>query len=188
MGYHDHPSGSGSGLLRGAGSDNPFAKQFPLASSGKQAALYDPETGKTTSLDTCFGTHHVNIARGKDGKVFFDNGGNGVIGWIDPAILARTGSIEKAQGWCAAYLDTKGDGKIDRSMDKAIKIKGYGVVVDPVDNAVWLTETTPVPGRLTRISLGSNPPSTCSAELYEPPYHNAKMPSGVGYRLRGGSM
>jgi hypothetical protein len=167
------------------GSDNPFAKAFPLPTSGKQVGLYDPETGKTTPLDTCFGTHHVNIAKGKDGKVFFDNGGGGVVGWIDPAILAKTGSIEKAQGWCRAYLDTKGDGKVDRSIDKSVAIRGYGVVVNPVDNAVWLTEPGPVPGRLTRVSLGANPPSTCIAETYEPPYRNAKYPGGMGFTPRG---
>ena len=167
------------------GSDNPFAKQYPLPASGKQVALYDPETAKTTPLDTCFGTHHVNIASGKDGKVFFDNGGNGVVGWIDPGVLARTGSIEKAQGWCAAYLDKNGDGKIDHSMANATQIKGYGVVVSPVDNAVWLTEPGPIPGRLTRVNLGSNPPSTCSAEVYQPPYHNPKLPGVVGFTPRG---
>lgn len=167
------------------GSDNPFAKQYPLPASGKQVALYDPETGKTTPLDTCFGTHHVNIAKGKDGKVFFDNGGNGVVGWIDPAILAKTGSIEKAQGWCAAYLDKNGDGKIDHSIANAIQIRGYGVVVSPTDGAVWVSEPGPIPGRLTRVTLGSNPPSTCSAEIYQPPYHNPNLAGVVGFTPRG---
>ena len=42
-----------------------------------------------------------------------------------------------------------------------------------------------MPGRIGRLELGSNPPLTCKAEVYEPPF-NPAIPNGIaGYTPRG---
>jgi len=35
------------------------------------------------------------------------------------------------------------------------------------------------------MTLGSNPPATCMAEVYEPPFYNPKAPGVSGYAPRG---
>jgi len=42
-------------------SDHPSAKAFPINQSGRQIQLYDPKTKQVTTVDTCFGTHHINF-------------------------------------------------------------------------------------------------------------------------------
>jgi hypothetical protein len=43
-----------------------------------------------------------------------------------------------------------------------------------------------VPGRLFRLELGDNPPQTCKAEVYEPPFENPTVPqSRWGFSPRG---
>jgi hypothetical protein len=168
-----------------AGSDNAFAKYFPQNTAGKQAAVYDPETKKFTPVDTCFGTHHVTFGYDKDNSVFFSNPGGQVFGWINTKVFDATGDAQKAMGWCPAYLDTNGDGKIDPSVDKRIGMNGYGISVNPLDNSIWMAVTSPMPGHLLRMTLGSNPPSTCMAEVYEPPFDNPKAPGVVAYTPRG---
>src|SRR5204863_7382861 len=43
------------------GSTHPSAKLVPLDRSGRQIQLYDPKTKQVTTVDTCFGTHHLNL-------------------------------------------------------------------------------------------------------------------------------
>src|SRR4029077_1395496 len=88
-------------------------------------------------------------------------------------------------GWCPAYLDTNGDGKIDPAVDKRIPVNSYGITLNPIDGSVWMARTGPTPGHLLRVTLGSNPPSTCMAEVYEPPFNSSKMAGGIGYAPRG---
>ena len=168
-----------------AGSDNPFAKYFPVNRAGKQAAVYDPETKKFTPIDTCFNTHHLQFGFDKDNTLFFSPPGGQAFGWLNTRVFDETGDAKKAQGWCPAYLDTNGDGKIDPAVDKRIPVNGYGAVVNPVDGSIWFATTGPVPGHLLRMTLGSNPPTTCMAEVYEPPFNNPKMPGVIGYTPRG---
>ena len=40
------------------GSDNRYAQYFPLRSSSKHVAMYDPETDEMTLIDTCFRADH----------------------------------------------------------------------------------------------------------------------------------
>ena len=42
------------------GSSHPSAMAFPIATSGRQMQLYDPKTKQVATIDTCFGTHHLN--------------------------------------------------------------------------------------------------------------------------------
>jgi hypothetical protein len=165
------------------GSDNPFAKYFPMESASKHIALYDPETTKFTLVDTCFATHHLQLA--KDDTIFFSAPGGKVLGWVNSKVLDATGDAQKAQGWCPAYLDTNGDGKIDPATDKRLDTNGYGLIVNPTDGSVWMATTAPTPGHLLRMTLGSNPPTTCKTEVYEPPYYNSKAPGQFGYAPRG---
>ena len=48
------------------GSDNPYAKNFPMERSTRQASVFDPKTGQMTAVDTCFSTHHLQFAEDKD--------------------------------------------------------------------------------------------------------------------------
>jgi hypothetical protein len=167
------------------GSDLPFAKYFPMATAAKHLAIYDPKTKKFTLVDTCFSTHHLQFAEDKDNTAFFSGPGGQSVGWVNSRIFAETGDEKKAQGWCPAYLDTNGDGKIDPAVDKRIPVNSYGIILNPIDGSVWMATTGPTPGHLLRVTLGSNPPATCMAEVYEPPFNNPKMPGVFAYAPRG---
>jgi hypothetical protein len=166
------------------GSNNPYARYFPLKSSGKQVIMYDPETKQFKMVDTCFSTHHLQFAPDKEDTLFFSAPGKPEVGWLDTQMLAKTGDAEKSQGWCPAYLDTKGTGQIDPAVDRRIDISSYGLVVNPVDQSVWLASPG-VPTRIIRVSRGSTPPSTCSAELYEPPFNSPGMPGVAPFGAQG---
>jgi hypothetical protein len=117
-----------------------------------------------------------------------NNSGNvaPVLGWIKTRVLLETGNEEAAQGWCPAYFDVNGDGKIDPKVDKPVPGSLYAVVPSPSEpNVIWASSPSGVPGRIIRYNLGSNPPETCTAEMYEPPYNNPKMPGVRGSLPRG---
>ena len=176
-----------------AGSDNPYAKNYPLENSTRQAALYDPRGDKMTAVDTCFSTHHLQFAEDKNHTLFF-SGDSNAIGWINTVEWDKSGDPAKAQGWCPMVVDTNGDGVIGeytqpnqpRDPKKDMRVAGfpYGIIVSPTDGSIWWGVSM-VPGRIARIELGSNPPLTCRTEVYEPPF-NPKQPNGVaGYGPRG---
>jgi hypothetical protein len=169
------------------GSNNPFARNFPLENSTRQAAVYDPRTGENLAVDTCFSTHHLQFAEDKDNTLYF-SGDTNVIGWVNTAVWDKTRDAEKAQGWCPTIVDTTGDGKIGEytrpqappEAGKDMRVSGfaYGIIVNPVDGSVWWASAG-VPGRIGRLELGSNPPLTCRAEVYEPPF-DPKDPAKIG--------
>ena len=162
------------------GSDNDYAEFFPLARSGRQASYYDPETERFVLIDTCFGTHHLQFGEDANDTLWFSGDGN-TIGWIDTKVYDETGDERFSQGWCPTVIDTNGDGKItkpwnepraeeiDPALDTRIVGFGYGIIASPADDSVWITRTSPFPGRLVRLDRGDNPPETCIAEVYEPP-------------------
>jgi hypothetical protein len=130
------------------GSDNPYAKAFPLDSNERQLAMYDPKAKKFTYIDTCFGTHHLQFGFDKDNTLW--TSGAGVAGWLDTKVFEETGSAEKAQGWVPFVLDTNGNGKLDdytepgQPMDpnKDMRVAGsgtYAVMPNPVDGSIWYT-------------------------------------------------
>ena len=196
------------------GSANRFAQYFPLNASGRQASVFHPDTEEFTLIDTCFGTHHLQFGEDSENTLYF-SGDTRVIGWVRTNILldgpagpmvnpirdqapARLAArAEAAQGWCPTVIDTNGDGRITRpwnsgngprdpSRDTQVTGFAYGVIVNPVDNSVWVSRTGGVPGRLIRLELGDNPPATCSAEVYEPPFENPAVPEeDWGYSPRG---
>ena len=172
------------------GSDHPSAKAFPIAQSGRQMQMYDPKTKKVTTIDTCFGTHHLNFDN-KD--VLWFTGGGPVEGWFDTRIYDKTGDEQKAQGWTAFVLDTNGNGKrdayvepdqpVDPTKDKRINAPFYGVAPEPDGNGIW-GAVQGFPGVLVRLTLGSNPPDTALSEVYEVPFNDPKA-SGSGFSPRG---
>ena len=94
------------------GSDNPYAKAFPIDSNERQLAMFDPKSQKFTFIDTCFGTHHLQFGFDKD-NTLWTCGGGALVGWLDTKVFDETGSAEKAQGWAPFVLDTNGNGQLD---------------------------------------------------------------------------
>ena len=89
-------------------------------------------------------------------------------------------------GWCGQVLDTNGDGRITRPWNVAA---GRGQTAPPAFDAALDTEvevqprrsfpapwrrvlgsaSEQFPGFIVRVDRGSNPPSTCKAEVYKVP-------------------
>jgi hypothetical protein len=172
------------------GSSHPSAQAFPLTQSGRQLQMYDPKTKSLKTIDTCFGTHHLNF---DDNDVLWFTGSGPVEGWFDTRIYDKTGDEAKAQGWTAFVLDTNGNGKrdayvepdqpIDPAKDKRINAPFYGVAPSPSDRSIW-GSVMGMPGSLVRLSLGTNPPATALSEIYEVPWNNPKA-AAQGFAPRG---
>ena len=167
---------------------NAFGKNYPMAQSSRQAAVYDPRTQKTTPVDTCYATHHLQFAEDKDNTLYF-SGDTNVIGWINTRIWDETGDAAKAQGWCP--LDRRHERRRqDRRLHAAEReaairratcaspASPYGIIVNPTDGSIWYANAG-VPGRIGRLELGSNPPLTCKTEVFEPPYNPPNVITGV---------
>ena len=175
-----------------AGSSHPSAKLLPINSSNRHLSMYDPTTRVSTPIDTCFPTRNIDTT--PDGTFWFEGGG--LVGWFSTKIWDETHDAQKAQGWVPFILDTNGNGKqdafvepnqpIDPTKDKRV-LGEAGVEPDLAfsvgHNAVWVAGPN-TPGSLIRVSLGSNPPMTSLAEIYEPPFNNPSVPT-VGHSIRG---
>jgi hypothetical protein len=187
-----------------AGSDLISAKLTPVATSGRQLAVYDPATKKMSLIDTCFSTHHLVFASDANNTLWTSSGGGGgVVGWLNTRMWDQTHDAAKSQGWTALVLDTNGNGKRDPYLDTEQKVvtapsgeslgissalngKGdathdtrlnaafYGITVGP-DGMIWGT-VLGFPGGIVRLNPGANPPETALAEYYEVPWHNPKAP------------
>ncbi len=172
------------------GSSHPSAMAFPIAQNGRQMQLYDPKTKQVTTIDTCFGTHHLNFDN--NGVLWFTGGGP-VEGWFDTNVYDKTHDEQKAQGWTVFVLDTNGNGKrdayvepdqpIDPAKDKRINAPFYGVAPSPLDGSIW-GSVLGMPGSLVRLVPGPNPPATALSEIYEVPWNNPKA-SAQGFAPRG---
>lgn len=160
------------------GSDNRYAQYFPLRSSSKHVAMYDPETDEMTLIDTCFRADHNDFGPGADNPLYF--GQRDVVGWVSMNIYDDTQDEQAAQGWCPGVIDTNGDGTItkpwtepdepvDRTMDHRISFSGYSISTSPPDGSVWVSGIGENQITLVRLERGSNPPETCKAEVYTPP-------------------
>jgi hypothetical protein len=99
----------------------------------------------------------------------------------------------KSQGWTALVMDTNGNGKrdayvepnqpLDPAKDKRFGAAFYAVAPAP-DGSIW-GSVLGYPGAVVRLNPGSNPPETTLAEVYEPPFNDAKTP---GFSPRGGDV
>jgi hypothetical protein len=182
------------------GSNNKFAKYYPLTESQRQISYYDPTTRKMTVIDTCFDTHHINFGEDKDSTAYLSSGTcpkceqNGVIGWLNSRVWDQTHNAEAAQGWCPFILDYNGDGVIGRytepdqpadpRLDRRTGGPTYGIIPNPVDGSIWGAQPG-LPGRIVRLEIGANPPQTCKAEVYEPPFKNPQVANRNGFTPRG---
>jgi len=176
------------------GSDNPSAKLFPLATSDRHLAMYDPKTRLVTLIGTCFSTHHLQFAEDANRTLWTSSGGGGgAVGWLNTKMFEETRDEERSQGWTALILDTNGNGKrdayvepdqpLDPAKDKRIAAAFYGVTVSPADGSIW-GSVLGFPGSVVRLNPGSNPPATALAEVYELPWNNPKAPV-QGFSPRG---
>jgi hypothetical protein len=195
-----------------AGSDLPSAKATPTDRSGRQLAVYDPATGQTSMIDTCFATHHLVFASDANNTLWTSSGGGGgVVGWLNTKMWDQTHDEKKSQGWTALVLDTNGNGKrdpyldseqkvltapsgeslgtssaisgpIDPSRDTRLNAAFYGVAVG-TDGMVW-GSVLGYPGGIVRLNPGTNPPETALAEYYEVPWNNPHAPVS-GFSPRG---
>jgi hypothetical protein len=174
------------------GSSHPSAKLFPVATSSRHLAMYDPKAKEFTLVGTCFSTHHLFFAEDAN-HTLWTSGGGPVVGWLNTKMFEETGNEEKSQGWTALILDTNGNGKrdayvepnqpIDPAKDKRIDSGFYGVMPSPADGSIW-GSSLGFPGSLIRVNPGSNLPETALAEIYELPWNNSKA-SVQGFGPRG---
>ncbi|MES1255014.1 MAG: carboxypeptidase-like regulatory domain-containing protein [Acidobacteriota bacterium] len=187
----------------GGNGDNPFAKNFPLAAGGG-LAVYDPKTGQQTSFPVCgvAGSHRAwdnDADRTLYATTSLQTGG---FAWFKTRVWDETHDPEKANGWCPGILDYNGDGKVgaytrlgepaDPTLDRLVSgALPYGAGSNPVDHSFWVVggvlggPKTAIPGRVLRYARGSNPPATCTTEVYEPPFNNPKAPGVEGYVTQG---
>jgi hypothetical protein len=151
-----------------SGSRNPYAKYSPRESGGVGVDIYDPKTRKFEFIDQCVKTERLVFADDKDQTLYFAIEGNpGGIGWVNTRVWDEVHDSEKSQGWCSAIVDYDGD----------------GIAYNAVDDSIWYAALNPRPGRLIRMTRGSNPPSTCMAEAYEPSAYQS--PGMGGSHARG---
>ena len=179
------------------GSSHRSAAYFPVAHSGRQISVYDPDGGSWTLTDSCYGTHHLQFGEDENDTLWLSGDPN-VVGWLDTKMFDATGDEQSSQGWCPTVIDTNGDGRItkpwnepgdpsDPARDTRIAGFAYGIIVNPVDDTAWIARREPFPGRLVRLDRGDNPPETCMAEVYEPPSieNPAVDPAQTGHAPRG---
>lgn len=182
-----------------AGSSHPSARLFPLNSSGRHVAVYDPRTKEMKHVSTCFGTHHLMFAEDAN-RTLWLSGGGPVVGWVNTKLWDETGDEERAQGWTALILDTNGNGRRDEHVepgapadpgkDRRLQPGQYGggpyALAPAPDGSVWGTMFG-FPGAIFRLSPGANPPETALTEVFEVPWNNPAA-ANVGFSPRGGDV
>jgi hypothetical protein len=175
-----------------AGSDHPSAKLYPLNTSARQLAMYDPKRKQLTHISTCFSTHHLMFAEDAN-RTLWTSGGGPVVGWLNTKMFDETHDEAKSQGWTALILDTNGNGKRDDYVEPnqpvdPTKDKRYGgglyAVAPAPDGSIWGT-VLGMPGAIVRITPGSHPPDTALTEVFEPPFND---PVNPGFSPRGGDV
>ena len=173
-----------------AGSSHPAAQAFPIERSNRQVQMWDPASGEITTVDTCFGTHHLNFD--DDDKLWFCGSGP-VVAWFDTKVFDETGDEALAQGWTVQVLDTNGNGRRDEyvepgeppdpARDLRIERGFYGVAPSPLDGSIW-GSTRGMPGGIVRVVPGDDPVRTALSEYYEVPW-NEPDAAVQGYSPRG---
>jgi hypothetical protein len=155
------------------GSAHPSAMAFPLHTSDRQLAMYEPKSGKYVFVDTCFGTHHLQFAEDAS-DTLWTSGGREVVGWLDTKKFISSGDAAASQGWAPLVLDTNGNGKLDAwtepgqpanpSSDQRLAASFYAVMPNPADGSVWGSVAFRYPGALIRFD-----PRTRLSEIYNVP-------------------
>ena len=166
------------------GSSLRSAQLYPLAGTpdgfvqnARQVTVYDPKTKKFTTIDTCFGTHHLNFAEDANNTLWLTNNtglgalrAGAVVGWINTKLLWQTHDAAESQGWTPMIVDTNGNGKrnpsynepgqpTDPTKDTRIPYAMYGISWSPVDGSIWGSNLEH-PGYILRLAPGPNPAET----------------------------
>jgi hypothetical protein len=155
------------------GSTQPSAMAFPLNTSDRQLAVYEPKSGKYVFVDTCYGTHHLQFAEDAS-NTLWTSGGREVVGWLDTKKWDSSGDAAASQGWAPLVLDTNGNGKVDSwtepgqpadpARDQRLAVSFYAVMPNPADGSVWGSVAFRYPGALIRFD-----PRTRLSEIYNVP-------------------
>jgi hypothetical protein len=163
------------------GSAHPSAMHFPIESSERQLAVYDPRSGQYSFVDTCYSTHHLQFAEDAD-DTLWTSGGHQVFGWLDTKKFDATHDAAASQGWAPIVLDTDGDGALDAwvepgqpaqpHQDTRLAVSIYAVMPSPADGSVWGSVAFQYPGAIVRFD-----PRTLLSEIY-----NVPLP---GFGVRG---
>ena len=156
--------------------------------NSRQVTIYDPKNKQFTTIDTCFGTHHLNFAEDANNTLWLSNntglGGApvpkaAVVGWVNTKLLWQTHNAAQSQGWTPFIVDTVGSGKrtptwnepgqpIDPTKDTRIAYAMYAISWSPADGSIWGSSLAH-PGYIMRVAPGPNPPETALTELYKIP-------------------
>ena len=135
------------------GSDNQYAKVFPIDKSPRQAAVLDLKTKEYKFIDTCFGTHHPQFGYDADNTLWMSGTGP-VAGWINTKVSGtRPTTRRRRVGWFPFVLDTNGNGKLDEFTEPGKPEQGkdmrmnvgsgpYAVMPNPNDGSIWYTSGT----------------------------------------------
>jgi hypothetical protein len=177
------------------GSSLASAQAYPLDvphdgffQNSRQVTVYDPKTKQFTTIDTCFGTHHLNFAEDANNTLWLSNntglGGApvpqaAVVGWINTKLFWQTHDAVKSQGWTPFIVDTVGNGKrtkewnepgqpIDPTKDTRIPYAMYAISYSPADGAIWGSSLAH-PGYIMRVAPGPNASETALTEIYKIP-------------------
>ena len=175
------------------GSDNPYARHYPLERAARHVAYYDPATEEVELIDTCFNTHHLQFGFDDDDTLYLSSVSD-VIGWVNTRTYDETGDAQASQGWCPTrrrHHRRRADRRVHRPARGARSREG------PADGARLvrhrarpdgaergLAASGGVPGQIVRLSIGDNPPESCIAEYYQPPFENDRA-AVQGYSPRG---
>jgi hypothetical protein len=155
------------------GSTHPSAMAFPLNTSDRQLAMYEPKSGKYIFVDTCFGTHHLQFSEDAS-DTLWTSGGRDAVGWLDTKKFISTGDAAASQGWAPLVLDANGNSKLDAwtepgqpakpGSDQRLAASFYAVMPNPADGRVWGSVAFRYPGALIRFD-----PRTRLSEIYNVP-------------------
>ena len=142
------------------GTLSPFAKMRPYpVNPDLEIIMYDPGVKKFSMVDTCFTGNHIEMGHDAGNSVWTG------AGWVNTKVFEETGNAEKAQGWCPFG-------------------GGYGITLNPIDGTIWGGSAS-YPGGINRLDRGSNPPYTCSLEVYNSP-KGTSYPKGVWVERKTG--
>ena len=163
------------------GSEHPSAKLFTTTTAHRHLAVYEPDTGKYTFVDTCYSTHHLQFAEDDDNTLWTSGGGE-VVGWLNTRVFDETGDAAASVGWSPLILDTNGNGvrddwvepdqPVNPDLDMRIRPGFYAVMPNPADGSVWGSRLSPFPGAVIRYD-----PKTGLGEVF-----NVPLP---GFGIRG---
>jgi len=146
---------------------------------GRQSTVYDPKSKQLTHIDTCFTDPPPDLREDKNNTLWLSGGGarQPVIGWINTKKFLETGDAAASQGW-TAYCSTPTatasattmSSPTNRSIPQRTSVSSRHVWHRwSIQRRLDLGLVLAMPGGVSRIIPGDNPPATALAEYYEVP-------------------